>query len=109
MSAVAVFIARRYEIGWLQQLVWTIFGIGGQQQAENNTAGAGAHETEPEGAAADIVVPPEGSRAIDIEGSSVTDNGPPPSSSSTLADLLRIPQSPLSSIESDSDEIVQWR
>jgi hypothetical protein len=119
--AVAVVIARRYGIGWLQQLLGKIFGIGGEQQESNNDA----HHTEPEGSAADNV-PPQGSRATDPEGSSETDNGPPQeshvidlersemddngpplSSSSTLVELLRIPLSPSSVIEPDSDEIVE--
>jgi len=119
VSAVAVVIARGYGIGWLQQLLGKIFGIGGEQQAENNND---AHYIEPEGSAADNNnVPPQESHATDPEGSEMDngppqeshgldlersemdDNGPPPSLSSMLAELLRIPMSPSSVVESDSD------
>ncbi|XP_066340815.1 uncharacterized protein [Miscanthus floridulus] len=116
ISFVAVVIARIYGIGWLQQLLGKIFGIGGEQQENNNDA----HHTEPEGYAVDNV-PPQGSRATDPEGSAtdnrppqeshgtdlerseMDDNGPPPSSSLMLAELLHTPLSPWS----DSDEIVE--
>lgn len=38
VSAGAIIIARRYEVGWLQQLLGEIFGIGGQQHANESRA-----------------------------------------------------------------------
>lgn len=74
MSAGAITIARRYGIGWLQQLLGEILGIGGQQHAdESHDIELTRSETDDNNGA-----PPRESPTTEREGTDETGNSGPP-------------------------------
>lgn len=64
--AVAVVLARYFGIGWLEQLLGKMFGIGGQQHADGTQPG-----TDNNGP------PPQESPTREHEGTEMGNNGPP--------------------------------